>query len=195
MNGPAFVLPIKEQLAGDAIFIVRDFLTPEECAALVDKSESIGFGESTVETGGGARVANTGVRNNGHATWFDQAEADALFDKARRFLPDDVEGMPIARLHDRLRFYRYQPGQTLKKHWDGHMESPGQRSFLTFMVYLNEGCAGGETIFYKGEGEVWVRVTPAIGTLLVFDHDILHEGAPVTDGVKYVLRSDLMFSK
>jgi hypothetical protein len=28
---------------------------------------------------------------------------------------------------------------------------------------------------------------------LVFDHGLIHEGAAVTDGVKYVLRSDVMY--
>jgi len=38
-----------------------------------------------------------------------------------------------------------------------------------------------------------LTVTPAAGKLLVFRHDILHQGAAVTSGRKYVLRSDVMY--
>ena len=38
-------------------------------------------------------------------------------------------------------------------------------------------------------------VTPREGTALIFNHDTLHEGLPVTAGVKYILRTDLMFHR
>jgi hypothetical protein len=40
-------------------------------------------------------------------------------------------------------------------------------------------------------GEVWV--TPETGLGLLFDHYLLHEGAAVTSGRKYVLRSDVIY--
>lgn len=58
---------------------------------------------------------------------------------------------------------------------------------LTFMIYLNEGYTGGETRFES------VSVAGKPGMALVFEHELLHEGAEVTAGVKYVLRSDVMY--
>lgn len=191
---------IKIRLDGDDIFIVKDFLSLSDCNALIAKSEEIGFGLPTVETGHGREV-NASVRNNGHATWEDEATATRLFDMARDFLPDPFKGKKLDGLHQRLRFYRYESGQTFKKHRDGAMESDDHKSLLTFLIYLNEGCKGGETIFYEdGTGPVstakeQLRVNPEQGTLLVFNHSIIHEGAPVTAGVKYVVRSDLMYCK
>ena len=57
------------------------------------------------------------------------------------------------------------------------------------MVYLNEGFEGGETVF---EG---VSITPTLGMAPVFEHKLRHEGAAVTSGRKYVLRSDVMFGR
>jgi hypothetical protein len=34
-----------------------------------------------------------------------------------------------------------------------------------------------------------------VGTVLVFQHDLLHQGSLVTSGVKYAMRTDLMFSR
>jgi hypothetical protein len=36
-------------------------------------------------------------------------------------------------------------------------------------------------------------VRPVRGTALVFRHRLLHEGAPVLTGRKYVLRTDVMY--
>ncbi len=67
------------------------------------------------------------------------------------------------------------------------------------MVYLNDGFEGGATEFnLRRSGMIQLddpllTVTPAAGKLLVFRHDILHQGAAVTSGRKYVLRSDVMY--
>ncbi len=55
------------------------------------------------------------------------------------------------------------------------------------MIYLNGGARGGETRFENAS------VTPEAGLALIFDHYLLHEGAPVLEGQKYVLRSDVMY--
>lgn len=97
----------------------------------------------------------------------------------------------------------------------------GERSFLTLMIYLNEPAEGGETKFLnpaqyaeseqlasrqqnkgrrggtgRGKGEVaYSECRPRRGLALLFDHELLHEGAPVLDGIKYVLRTDVMFAR
>ena len=66
------------------------------------------------------------------------------------------------------------------------------------MIYLNGGVAGGATEFnLRSRGGVQnddpvVRVQPEAGKALVFPHRILHRGAPVADGRKYVMRTDVM---
>jgi hypothetical protein len=37
-------------------------------------------------------------------------------------------------------------------------------------------------------------VAPEAGDVLVFDHQLLHEGAEVTRGVKYACRTDVMYA-
>ena len=97
-------------------------------------------------------------------------------------------GPPRRRLNERLRFYRYGPGQRFAPHTDGcHRRPNGEESLLTLMVYLSAVAAGGETRFET------VAIAPAPGLALVFDHDLLHEGAAVVEGQKYVLRTDVMY--
>ena len=75
-----------------------------------------------------------------------------------------------------------------------------EESELTFMIYLNDGMAGGETRFFAGieqafrqPPEPFLAVRPERGMALIFLHSIWHEGAVVQTGRKYVLRTDVMY--
>ncbi|HVK69187.1 MAG TPA: hypothetical protein VM694_32235, partial [Polyangium sp.] len=46
----------------------------------------------------------------------------------------------------------------------------------------------------KFNNRVRFAVRPAPGSVVVFDHLLLHEGAEVTAGVKYAVRSDLIYA-
>src|SRR5205085_1123826 len=101
--------------------------------------------------------------------------------RSHPFIPD----REACGLNERFRLYRYDPGQRFAPHYDGsYQRSNGERSRLTFMVYLNEGFVGGETAFYDHREDLRLRVTPRTGTALVFVHDQLHEGRPVIEGRK-----------
>ncbi len=89
----------------------------------------------------------------------------------------------------RSRFYRYRPGADFREHEDeAWRPTPSVRSFLTVLVYLptDERCVGGQTVV---DGEV-VLAKP--GRVVVFPHDLLHEGRPVESGQKLVLRNDVI---
>ena len=38
-------------------------------------------------------------------------------------------------------------------------------------------------------------VSPKAGTAVIFNHDTLHEGQPVTQGTKYIIRTEIMFRR
>ncbi len=79
-------------------------------------------------------------------------------------------------------------------HRDGHyVRSPEEISLLTFMVYLNDGYEGGYTRFDLPNSADAVVIEPKAGSALVFAHPYLHEGQTVQSGVKYVLRTDVMY--
>jgi hypothetical protein len=190
-----------ERLDGERIFVIRGFLPPLECEALIGQAERIGFDEAPL-AGGTQAVIVKEVRNNTRAMIDDRALAASLFERARPSLPprwqDRWQTWVLAGFNERLRFYRYDPGERFAAHYDGsHRDLEGSTSFLTFMIYLNEGCQGGETRFHcrvaLDSPRIAYEVRPEIGKALVFAHDELHEGAPVLGGRKYVLRTDVMY--
>jgi predicted 2-oxoglutarate/Fe(II)-dependent dioxygenase YbiX len=188
----------KEQLSGDDIFVIHQFLTPEECAEFIAVSEAGGYGDAPITTGAGPIIYKE-LRNNDRVMIDDPAKAAMLFERVRPFLPDAMSEWEPCGLNERFRYYRYARGQKFDWHCDGeYHRDNGEESKLTFMIYLNGGIAGGETMFHLHEGRVSdadadLRVMPWTGKALLFRHELLHTGAMVLDGVKYVLRTDVMF--
>lgn len=168
---------------------------------MIARAEREGFDEAPITTSRGAEMRKD-VRNNERAMFDDPALAASLFEKVRlhvpatlreRHAPPEVPAWRAVGLNERFRVYRYRPGQHFKPHFDGSFtrEEDVEESALTFMIYLDEGCVGGETAFHD-DGVV---VTPELGTALFFHHRILHEGRTIERGVKHVLRSDVMYRR
>lgn len=124
-------------------------------------------------------------------------------------------------LYDRLRVYRYLPGHYFGQHYDEaviaevedfrQLETPKLvkgTTRWTLLIYLtgeDKGeVEGGETVFYPGvdargignDASEVVKVELEKGMMLLHKHGddcLLHEGSLVKKGVKWVLRSDLIF--
>jgi len=187
----------REELDGDQVFVLHDFLSGGECLALIRRSEELGYEPAPV---GDVLIAT--ARNNVRVIVDDTHLAADLFSLARPFLPPVIDRQPLVGLNERFRFYRYDPGQWFKPHPDGAFSrlERWEESLLTFMVYLNEEVEGGETRFYAGmENAVYGlpcrSVRPKTGMALVFAHRLWHEGAAVRRGRKYVLRTDVMYGR
>lgn len=110
------------------------------------------------------------------------------------FVPSPLFEREAIGLNERLRYYRYQAGQTFKPHQDGSFKREnGEKSQITFMIYLNGEFEGGATNFDLRYPYGEIEVKPKTGMALLFLHSFRHEGAVVTHGSKYVLRSDVMY--
>ena len=104
---------------------------------------------------------------------------------------------PATGLNERFRFLRYTEGQYFKPHYDGSYTTPdgSRRSMVTCQIYLNEGFVGGNTnILDPFNSDVIVEsVVPKTGRVLLFDHRTNHEGAMLGSGVKYAVRTEIMY--
>ncbi len=172
--------PRKALLADrDDLFVVHDFLTPDECGYYTTVSESAGYGDAPITTSGGP-VMRKDIRNNDRVMIDDPRIAETVWERLKPFFPERVSFWVPVGLNERWRFYRYDPGQQFDWHFDGAYErSAAERSAFTFMIYLNGGIAGGATEFnLRSRGSVQtgdpiVRVQPEPGKALVFPHRIL----------------------
>jgi len=181
----------RETLDGDRIYLLHEFLSPDECQELIDLSEGLGYDDAPITTRAGF-VMRKDIRNNDRVMLDDAELAGTFYRKALAELPARfIGGKVVCGLNERLRFYRYRLRQRFARHSDGYFEREnGERSRYTFMIYLNDDFTGGETIFSESDRIV---VKPLQGSALIFYHHQLHEGAEVTEGTKYVVRSDVMY--
>jgi prolyl 4-hydroxylase len=181
------------------LWTVDALLSPSECEQLIAEYEPGPWLPATINAAGG-RVVEAQVRNSSTAIVKDAALAEKLYARLRPHLPQSMvdkwgghdRRVQPAGLYLPLRIYRYEPGQHFGLHHDQSYQHPdGRRSLLTFMVYLNEGFGGGTTTFPEQDQ----IIVPRTGRALLFQHMLLHSGERVSSGIKYVLRSDVLFGE
>ncbi len=171
------------------LWSIPELLSAQECASIIAGSEKSDWLAATVNSAEG-RVVRKEVRNNTLAILPDAALAQTLFTRSRPKIPVVLMGRQLYGLREPLRIYRYEQGQRFGLHGDQSYDGPDNTSsLLTFMVYLNEDFEGGDTDFPE-QGE---RIKPRTGAGLVFQHMVLHEGCEVTRGIKFVIRSDVLY--
>lgn len=201
VQGPNHILLPRSQRK--FAFALESVLRAKECDALVEASEHIGFHVAGVG-GEMKQVVNTDVRSSFRLLSDDPVLAASLWSRIRDHVPVVQRCRRVLGLNERLRFLRYTEGQRFAPHYDGTFERKGtlNRSFLTFQVYLSDSAAigGGATRFVGGASlddgvqHADVDCAPEQGRALIFAHNILHEGAVVTSGVKYTIRTDIEYS-
>ena len=221
----------------DRIHSVKDVFTQEECQYLIELAEKGGFSPSPPSGGGHGQTPRTGARTSQFYVKDDEKLASDIWNKLKDYIPSDLrsikqvpymnsitkrdEYVPVC-VNEHLRFYKYDPGQFILKHDDYRMsrfrydenenQYYEQMSFLTIVIYLNEGFTDGCTKFwtqYSQEGikshcrfirdieftDADLVIQPKTGKAVIHDHMVQHEGESPTKSTKYILRTDIMHEK
>uniref|UniRef100_A0A0G4FCN6 Fe2OG dioxygenase domain-containing protein n=1 Tax=Chromera velia CCMP2878 TaxID=1169474 RepID=A0A0G4FCN6_9ALVE len=194
----------------DGIFVLHGVLSKEECEGIIDVSSEMGYTEDAPVSLG------RNVRHNDNCVWIvDPFLNDEIFKRCKDLLPGELSvgsGMRLSLfgLNRRWRLYRYSKDDIFRWHTDGGWTGSGLRggapvsdvfdgrcfSWLTFLIYLNDGFNGGGTRFRIANSEF--SVTPRQGSVLCFFHGYhplspLHEGEMVEEGRKFVARTDVLY--
>ncbi|KAK4113556.1 hypothetical protein N656DRAFT_778347 [Canariomyces notabilis] len=126
----------------------------------------------------------------------------------RRWEEGDAGRWKFLRVNERMRFLRYKKGQFFKPHCDApyfDTSDPERtiRTLFTIHVYLNDSKAeagedaelvGGATSFFSSDEKTKLDVNPKAGRVLIFQHHrLLHSGDDVLTGIKYSMRTDIMY--
>jgi len=184
------------------LWIVDDFLTKDECERLIEKIEDLGFHEATLNIGYNKQIIAKNVRDCKRCMIDDYESAELIKSRIINILPFANQGGVLSSVNERFRFLKYSPGNEFKTHMDGRfsrtIRNYEETSVFTMHIYLNESSKGGETIFYDDKffenGMFYCE--PKRGRLAIFrQYGFLHCGAPVTEGIKYTVRSDIMYRK
>ncbi|KAJ7046657.1 hypothetical protein C8F04DRAFT_1023363 [Mycena alexandri] len=195
-------------LLENQIVVIDDVFSPAECKSFVKFIDSL-------------PLELTPPKKRGEAERYNHRFSITSVDFAKRlhavFAPHLPPFLPVktgkaavgpARaahsFNSNIRVYKYTPLQHFGPHYDDDCRDPmtGAKSEWTLLLYLTgyeDGVEGGETLFYPSgrptSGDV-IKAPLTRGTALLHKHGrdcMLHEGSPVATGIKYVLRTDLMF--
>jgi hypothetical protein len=169
------------------MWTVDDALSSEECARYIARFDAARPEQAPVITARGVEI-DLAVRNNLRVMWDDEREANGLVARVRP--PATWKTERLVGGNPRLRLYRYEPGEQHTAHWDTVVElADNVASRITLVFYLNDGFTGGETEF----PELKKVITPKRGTALLFQHRVMHAALTPASGVKYVLRTDVLY--
>lgn len=184
---------------GKLAFLLHNVFTPEECENLIKTSEQTGYSEALVHVGGGRQILMKGYRDGSRVMIDDRKFVQSLLQRISSYLPATFENENLLEINERLRFLRYDDGDQFQPHCDASYGRPdgSARTLITLQIYLNDGFKGGATTFLprgRGRATKCVPVVPKTGMILVFEHNIMHEGSVVQRGRKYTIRTDVLYT-
>eukprot|EP00811_Abedinium_folium_P036857 NODE_9527_length_1417_cov_6.753488.p1 GENE.NODE_9527_length_1417_cov_6.753488~~NODE_9527_length_1417_cov_6.753488.p1 ORF type:complete len:317 (+),score=89.72 NODE_9527_length_1417_cov_6.753488:117-1067(+) len=195
-------LPLERSTPDRFARVVRGAMNAEDCAELLARVNDKGFTPVLLNVGRGEQRLDPAVRD-GHRVIVDCPQLTTwLLEVIRPFLPDELpNGSRLFGLNERCRFLCYTPGQFFDEHFDGQYRRPaghpreGDRSFITVQFYLHDVPKenGGATTFFPSRACA-VAHQPEAGSVLLFTQNLEHEGSLVRAGLKYTLRTEVMYS-
>lgn len=172
------------------IFCIKEFMSKEECKKWIKFSEEKGYELAKINMEFRTQVVNTSIRDNKRVIYDNEELALSLWDRIRPYVITETEYGIACGLNERFRFYKYLPKQQFRTHQDGSfIRNIKEWSSYTLIIYLNEEMEGGDTEFPG------FSIQPKTGAALIFKHEIVHAGLPIKTGVKYVLRTDIMYRR
>ena len=201
-------------------FILENVLTDEECAQFVAATESMGYDEDAPVS-----LPHSFRHMENVNWLVDETIPATIFDRVAGVLPAEAQevapGAEALGINARFRCYKYGGGDYFQFHTDGSWpgslavarSDDGARelvwdawggggvawSQLTFLLLLSDGYEGGRTLFETAEGDVVAVRTPK-GGALCFPHGghpqhVRHAGETVESGLKYMIRTELLYRR
>ena len=200
--------------ANGRLIIAERLFSDGECWRINAAAEAIGYGRTNYqpEYRGNLRLITT-----------DLGLAERLWERIRPLVPEIISVRAMGRtdkwratgLNECFRLAKYYPGHRFGAHCDANFQrSADEKSYYTVNVYTNDvdDADGGKTRFYAPpqnrakpmrdfkEGEnVDLAVRPESGLAVIFQQppaaELLHDGERLRGGVKYLLRTDVMYER
>lgn len=186
-RGDPIRLPAIESLVPNgSVRRVRAFMTPDECAHIARSAADL-LAPSQVMDPRTGRATPHPIRTSDAAVIGPVREDPVI--RAINVRIARISGTAVMQ-GEALTVLRYSPGQQFKLHSDVLPHVRNQR-VSTVIVYLNEGFAGGETLFPHHD----LKIVPNGGDAIIFDNvdakgrpldSARHAGAAPRSGVKWI---------
>ena len=175
---------------------IQNFLTPEECDLIIQIATLKGLSASEVFELGATESETIDINHRNSETVWLVKNNDIVERIAKRI--SELTNTSID-LQEDMQCVHYNPGGIFKEHHDAYtdeelVEIIGQgdrQRYSTFLIYLNDGYTGGETLFPR----IRKKIVPEKGKAIYFKNidaknviipESLHVGSRVKTGEKWV---------
>ncbi|CAB9511231.1 P4Hc [Seminavis robusta] len=196
--------------------VLPNVLTRDECQQLRRVTTTLGYRSDHPVS----QAQPTGIDS---CEWMVDSSSilDVIWERVQPHLPASLtvqnkKTVQLFGINPRWRCFRYGQDCVYRPHLDGswplcYLDEEGNyhcpkqqqqqysdaiKSYLTFLIYLNDDFEGGETRYYLPQG-VARGIVPRAGSVVVFPQgnlaSLIHEGSQVTKGTKYVIRTDVLY--
>jgi len=183
--------------------MLHNVLSAEECSELVRRAKGENFQEILVK-GGKNGALQTNVASCDRCLVNDADLAAELFGRVSYALKSlgleenlhHASGNAILKatgLSSSLHFLKFRPGDFFAPYRDSQYKRGVEASYVTLQVYLNSGYRGGKTSFNGSSSGKHFDVKAKAGSILLFSQDLRREETQVTEGRKFVIRTDIMY--
>jgi prolyl 4-hydroxylase len=176
--------------ANDLSICIKGVFNTIECDELIKKSEIIGYKKASLYEKNGVEHFHTDIRDSLRCIIDDPEFALILEQRLSHFIPKEYKGKKYHSINPRFRFLKYNDkSHHFKPHTDGHYSTNTTISMITILIYLNEDYTGARTTIKTNE------IVPEVGLVYLMDQNILHFVPNLIDGIKYVIRTEIMYLK
>ena len=173
---------LKVGYCGDRLSIVKNFMSKDMCADLINRANQKGWSRSSVSGGGHGRTSNDVGAKNFFAVIEDpKLTDDYVWNIARKFVPTTPENLTqnpyfnsvtkgsewiLDGIYPVIRIYKYENDDSFPEHDDYKVRkrcvakdgtTTEYMSFLTLLVYLDHDFVDGRTVYWPVREDVHCR--------------------------------------
>lgn len=174
---------------------IDNVFSEKECNDLINVIEKLGFTKASLFTDvDGKEHYHTDVRNSMRRIIDCHDFAKLIEKRIYKYIPKTYNNLEYHSINHRFRFLKYEKGGFFDRHKDNNYKNKESISLITILIYLNEDYKGGYTTFFSGvDDKEGFTLKPKTGMISLMDQEIGHCVPELTKGIKYVIRTELMY--
>ena len=175
---------------------IDNVFSEKECNDLINVIEKLGFTKASLFTDvDGKEHYHTDIRNSMRRIIDCHDFAKLIEKRIYKYIPKTYNNLDYHSINHRFRFLKYEKGGFFARHKDNNYKNKESISLITILIYLNEDYKGGYTTFFSDvDDKEGFTLKPKTGMISLMDQEIGHFVPELKKGIKYVIRTELMYS-
>lgn len=184
-----------ELIPNKILLSVKNVIEPHICKNIIDITENIGYKPVSLYTDkDGVEHFDDNSRKGLRCIIDDYNFANKLEEIIFEYIPKTYNNMKYDSINPRFRYLKYDNCGYFARHSDSPYTVDGKTSLITILIYLNSEYTGGYTTFFKDvDDRRGFILVPETGMICLMDQTIGHKVPPIIKGIKYVVRTELMY--